>query len=70
MMKLKKMVEKQARKRKHIVYAGMVELVDTLGLEPSALRCAGSSPVPGKNSRIHSSRVIFYFEKNSPVRRV
>ena len=27
--------------------AGMVELVDTLGLEPSALRCAGSSPVPG-----------------------
>ena len=25
----------------------MVELVDTLGLEPSALRCAGSSPVPG-----------------------
>ena len=29
------------------MYAGMVELVDTLGLEPSALRCAGSSPVPG-----------------------
>ena len=29
------------------LYAGMVELVDTLGLEPSALRCAGSSPVPG-----------------------
>lgn len=26
----------------------MVELVDTLGLEPSALRCAGSSPVPGR----------------------
>ena len=26
-------------------YAEMVELVDTLGLEPSALRCAGSSPV-------------------------
>ncbi len=28
--------------------AGMMELVDMLGLEPSALRCAGSSPVPGK----------------------
>lgn len=27
--------------------AGMVELVDTLGLEPSAVWCAGSSPVPG-----------------------
>ena len=24
-----------------------MELVDMLGLEPSALRCAGSSPVPG-----------------------
>ena len=32
---------------KVVSYAGMVELVDTLGLEPSALRCAGSSPVPG-----------------------
>ena len=47
MMKLKKMVEKQTRKYKHIVYAGMMELVDMLGLEPSAIRCAGSSPVPG-----------------------
>ena len=25
----------------------MMELVDMLGLEPSANRCAGSSPVPG-----------------------
>lgn len=31
-----------------IKYAGVMELVDMLGLEPSALRCAGSSPVPGK----------------------
>ena len=46
-MKLKKMVEKQIGKNKHIVCAGMMELVDMLGLEPSALRCAGSSPVPG-----------------------
>ena len=43
------------------MYAGMMELVDMLGLEPSALRCAGSSPVPGKNSGNHSSRVIFCF---------
>ena len=41
------MVEKQIRKNKRIVPAGMMELVDMLGLEPSALRCAGSSPVPG-----------------------
>ena len=27
-----------------------MELVDMLGLEPSALRCAGSSPVPGKTN--------------------
>ena len=30
-------------------YAGVMELVDMLGLEPSALRCAGSSPVPGNS---------------------
>gem|GEM_PF-7072980 len=28
--------------------AGVMELADMLGLEPSAVRCAGSSPVPGK----------------------
>ena len=44
----------------------MVELVDTLGLEPSALRCAGSSPVPGKNSRNHSLRVFFILNKKIP----
>ena len=30
------------------IYAEMVELVDTPGLEPGAVRCAGSSPVLGK----------------------
>ena len=40
----------------------MVELVDTLGLEPSALRCAGSSPVPGKVKNT-LQRVIFYLKK-------
>ena len=30
----------------------MVELVDTPGLEPGAVRCAGSSPVLGKNDLI------------------
>ena len=65
MMKLKKMVEKQAGKSKHIVYAGMVELVDTLGLEPSALRCAGSSPVPGRVEN-HSSQSAFLFFKIFP----
>ena len=34
--------------------AGMMELVDMLGLEPSALRCAGSSPVPGTILKNHS----------------
>ena len=38
----------------------MVELVDTLGLEPSALRCAGSSPVPGRVEN-HSSKSDFLF---------
>ena len=37
-----------------------MELVDMLGLEPSALRCAGSSPVPGKVKN-HS----FYIENQS-----
>lgn len=31
-------------------YAEMVELVDTPGLEPGAVRCAGSSPVLGKTT--------------------
>ena len=42
------------------INAGMVELVDTLGLEPSALRCAGSSPVPGRVEN-HSSKSDFLF---------
>ena len=42
------------------MYAGMVELVDTLGLEPSALRCAGSSPVPGRVEN-HSLKSDFLF---------
>ena len=41
----------------------MVELVDTLGLEPSALRCAGSSPVPGRVENT-LQRVIFLFRLN------
>ena len=34
----------------------MVELVDTPGLEPGAVRCAGSSPVLGKNDLIDTKR--------------
>ncbi len=33
-------------------------MVDMLGLEPSALRCAGSSPVPGKY------KLLFYVEND------
>lgn len=40
-------------------YAGVMELVDMLGLEPSALRCAGSSPVPG-NSSLKFVSLVFY----------
>ena len=42
----------------------MVELVDTLGLEPSALRCAGSSPVPGKVENHSSKSDFLFFMKN------
>ena len=42
----------------------MVELVDTLGLEPSALRCAGSSPVPGRVENHSSKSDFLFFGKN------
>ena len=42
----------------------MMELVDMLGLEPSALRCAGSSPVPGRLAKSTLQRVIFCFFGN------
>ena len=61
MMKLKKMVEKWIGKNKHTTYAGMMELVDMLGLEPSAIRCAGSSPVPGTIIKNHSFKSDFLF---------
>lgn len=39
----------QINNGRRIISAEMVELVDTLRLERSAVRCAGSSPVLGKS---------------------
>lgn len=36
----------------------MVELVDTPGLEPGAVRCAGSSPVLGKTTWLISNKKV------------
>ena len=52
-----------------LAYAEMVELVDTLRLERSAVRCAGSSPVLGKSQKYAYTQidtcVFFCISKNT-----